>query len=366
MPRGSKKIQVERRKRGLTQKKLAEYAGVSRRVLQKAEQGLHDVSDSILHLLADELELAYEDVIASDEEERGAGKARSPDPDDAFQVWPWSLSDFIHGTAVPSPGAFCRSAEDATRAIQAMRENWTTHLERTSYLSDSDVFAEGNDQINREYQRYEERYAAIWKANPHTILYSTVGEDKSGLCVVLPVTREAYRAMRKGERSFMEIEASDVLRESQYLILDSAAEIRCDGELHWNQVTNSLSFTLFYLISLLSENPVASSFRMLGFGASQTNLERLSGIGFSPCGVEMPRFKYQVCEFGLDASEHSEDALKRSLTTLHYANLFKIFSLTEASLSEKQRMIRRALRLYQRTAKRYADRRGGNQDGSAA
>ena len=364
MPRANSEfIRQQREEMQLTQEKLAEEAGIGVRTVQVAESGKDkNSSNRTLRSIARGLGVEYEEVLYARDR---VGDVLGNESD-AFQIWPWSLSDFIRGEAGPGSKAFCSSPEDARFAIKSMRDSWSEHLGRSEGLVDSKGFSKANEQLNHDYQRYEERYLAIWKAHPKTILFSMVEQERSGVCVVLPLTQKAYASIREGESSFMDITVADVLPESQYLILDSAVEIPCVANPHWLQVTNSLSFSLFYLIASLSKNPVAANFRMLGFGASPINLERLGGIGFSPCNVEMPDYKYQICEFGLESEEHSEETLKRSLTTLHYANLFKVFSLTDASLNEKRRMIRRALRLYQRTAKKYADRHGLSQDGSAA
>lgn len=367
MPRArSAFIRQRREELRLTQLDLALEAGVGVRTIQLAESGEdRNSSNRTLRAIAEILRVDYEEVLYVEGDAHGVGDL--PDADrDAFQAWPWSLSDFIAGRAAPETHGFCRSFEDAKFAIRSMRDSWSKHLERCKSHHDNNEFAQADEKLSREYIQYESRYLRIWQANPNTILFSTIEQERSGICVVLPVTKKAYTGIRDGSLSFMEIESTDILQESQFLILDSAVEIPCANNRQFYRVTNSLSFALFYQIALLSENPVESSFRMVGFGASPINLERLGGIGFSPCGVEMPDYGFQVCEFALESDEQTEETFKRSLTTLHYANLFKIFSLTSASLNEKRRMIRKALRLYQRTAKTYARRTSRGQDDSVA
>ncbi|MCB9924530.1 MAG: helix-turn-helix transcriptional regulator [Planctomycetaceae bacterium] len=364
MPRANSKFIREQRKRlGMSQLELSVQAEVAPRTVQFAESGEdRNLSNRTLRAIASVFGVEYEDVVYLEGDGQINGEF-SGDKRDAFQDWPWSLSDFIQGTAGPDQHAFCQSNTDARAAIQSMRQSWKEHLDRSEEAGDQSDFAKADEQLNREYAQYEERYLSIWRANQNAILFSTIDQTRSGVCVVLPVTKTAYADVRWGKASFMDIEATAVVPQSQYLILDSAVEIPCDNSSKWYEVTNSLSFALFYQIALLSKNPVATGFRMLGFGASPTNLARLGGIGFSPCGVEMPEYGFQVCEFGLESDKQSIDGAKRALTTLHYANMFKIFSLTSVTLGEKQRMIRRALRLYQRIAKKYANT---DQDHSAA
>lgn len=367
MPRARSDFICQRRQElRLTQLDLALRADVAPRTLQRAESGKDENSShGTLRAIARILDVDYEEVLYS-EDGTDTNRRLEAAERDAFHAWPWSLSDFISGEATPDPNAFCRSVDDTKLAIRSMRDSWSKHLERTQSLGEVNEFSQADEKLSREYERYEHRYLKIWQTNPNTIVFATDSQERVGCCVVLPVSKPAYDDIRNGTRSFMEINASDVLHESQYLILDSAVELRCTSKPQLFDSSYSLSFALFYQIALLSENPVAESFRMVGFGASPINLERLAGIGFSPCGIKMPDFDFQVCEFSIEDDEQSEETFKRSLTTLHYANLFKIFSLTSVSISEKRKMISKALRLYQRTAKSHASRICRDQDGSAA
>ena len=229
-----------------------------------------------------------------------------------------------------------------------MRSSWTYHLKRGESVED-ERFKQADDQLNEQFLDYEKRYLEIWRKNPNSILFSTMGKQRSGVCVVLPVTEKAYHKFRNGEISFMQIYADDIVPHSQYLILDSAVEIPCDADAKWYRLTDSLSFILFFQIALLSTDTVDSTFRMGAFGASPINLDRLSNIGFSRCGVEMPDYGFEVCEFAGESIYQTRDEHERATATTHLASMFKRLSLRNA----KRFAIKRSLKMYSSYAKNY-------------
>ena len=272
--------------------------------------------------------------------------------DDAFERWPGSLWNFVKGSVTPSAQAHCRSLDDVRFATNAMRREWDRHLRRAGDLAEDDVALRAHRRLNELGDAYDRRYEAIWHANPGTILFSTAGEHRAGMCFVHPVTDEAYESLSRGEISFMDIGADAILPQSQNLVLDSAVEIPCNQPTPWHRVVDSLSFALFYQIAALSIDPTAPTFRMLGFGASPINLRRLEDIGFVQRGMTMPQYDYCLCEFSTaGGGPRGEDAFKRAATTGHFAGLFRKFQLPSAE-DAKRMMIRRALKLYGPAARR--------------
>nr|WP_286177727.1 helix-turn-helix transcriptional regulator [Rhodopirellula sp. JC639] len=305
-------IQQRRRELGMTQSQLAEEAELSLRTIQIVEKGRSSVRPETIHRIGDALGLTDDQL-------------RDDTSKDAFDSWPWSLSKFIQGDPTLSEHAHCRGLEDARAAVRKMRASWGEHLKRSESPADGDGFAIADQKLDDEYPRYEQRYLEIWKTNPNCILYSTAGTQRCGVTIVLPVTDRAYDELRQGKCTFMDVEASDVLPESQNLILDSAVELHGSHAQPWYGVTDSVSFTLFFQMALLSIDPTADGFRMLGFAASPINLKRLCGTGFSPCGVHMPEYGYEICEFSTGVGGQSNETYKRSATATHYVNLFKQF-----------------------------------------
>ena len=341
--KGNPQIASWRDQEGWTQVELAVRADVSRRALQKAETGTESVSKQTLRNIADALGREFREVVHPTDVQSS----------DAFSRWPWSLHEFVRNRISLSTHALGRDADDIRLAVRQMRRDWRDHLEYASQLGDISAATKASERLDEASADYERRYIGIWKRNPSSIMFATAADVRTGLSVVLPVTDEAYARLKKGEISFMDISASDVLSQSQNLILDSAVELRTDAPSPWYRVTDSLSFSIFFQIATQSIDPAANNFRMLGFGGSPLNLKRLHDIGFVEYGVMMPRYDYVMCEFG-GGERHAvrgndsqdPDRMQRAATTSHYAGLFKRFNLSNAKLSMKRSVIRRMLKIY--------------------
>ena len=351
MPRGSYLIQVRRENLGMTQVDLAVDADLSRGVIQKAERGVKCLRSGTLQKIAESLGLDLVDVIHPDD-------VGSPD---AFSRWPWSLSEFMEPKIVPPEHAYCRDASDADFAARSMRQMWTEHLARCGDAETDQGFQQADEKLNAETEAYCQRYVSTWKANPNTILFATSGEQRTGVCVVLPVTDKAFLSLRNGEISFMDVGPDDILPQSQNLVIDSAVELNPDQPVPWFRVVGSLKFALFYQIAALSIDAKASSFRMVSFTASETNTRRLRNMGFLKTKVVMPQYDYTICEFSMDPGKINDgcdhaDVLPRSTTTGHYASLYQKFTLSKLRIQARRNVIGRSAQLYGRIAKRQSER----------
>jgi len=343
MPRGSCRIKELRTERGLSQLQLAVKADVSQRTVQFAEAGRKQMKKSVLEAIADALEVQYEEII--DESE------------DAFLQWPWGLSRFVRTRCFPDDVAFCTQEADAITAIRKMRDSWQAHLESTGSDRATTVYGRADQLLDHEYDNYEARYLAIWKKNPNTLFFGVCDGLPTGVTVVLPVTDAAYKRMRDGSCSFMDITEADILPNSQNLILDSAVEFGESAKRRWYQVTDALSFAVFHQISRLSQSPNSRSFRVLSFGASPTNLERLETIGLVPNGIEMPKFKYSIVELTGDNSDLDIDRYNKQATWTHYLNLWRRMLPERTTLRLKRRLLMTILASYKGLLNRFDQRR---------
>lgn len=339
MPRGSCRIKEIRNSLGLSQLALAMRADISQRTVQFAESGTKQMKKSVLEAIAVALEVRYEEV--SDESE------------DAFLEWPWRLSKFVRTRCFPEDAAFCSSEVDAIAAIRRMRDSWQTHLESTQSDRATSIFGKADQLLDREYALYEDRYLAIWKKNRRTFLFGVTEGRPSGITVVLPVSDPAYNRLRDGSCSFMDIRDDDILPESQNLILDSAVEFGESLNRRWYQVTDALSFAVFHQIASLSQAPGVGSIRVLSFGASPTNLDRLATIGLVPNGKGMPKFLYSICELTGDNSDLDVDTYNKHATATHFMNLWKRMLPGGATLKLKRRLLLTALASYRALLNRY-------------
>ncbi|TWU26904.1 anaerobic benzoate catabolism transcriptional regulator [Novipirellula galeiformis] len=340
MPKGSIKISQTRKELGLSQLELAVQAGIAVRTLQFAEAGKQRLSAKMLRRIAEALDLPYEEVIQE-----------SAPTDDQFDAWPWSLSQFIQSKTVPSQQAFCEDDEDVRNVIQRMRESWGVHLECSAPSNYDEIFRAGNQKLNEQYFRYEDRYLSLWQRHPQTLIVSASEGVRNGASVVLPVTDSAYEQLRDGEISFMDIGPDDILDESQNLVLDTAVEFSETRGPAWYKVTDSLSYAVFCQIAMLAKDPLAEDFRMLSFGASSTNMRRQKSIGFLYSTKVMPEYDFPICEFAQEYDGGSDETYTRVSTTTHYAHLFHRVVGSQFRSATRRRVIARTLSAFQRVVK---------------
>ncbi len=307
-------------------------ADVGIRTIQFAEGGKREVTRGTLEAIAFALNLDYEDVI------EGGNR-------DAFLEAPWGLFKFVQRRLRLSDLAFCRQEDDALVAIGQMRDSWRTHLHAPSSEDEREIFLKADRILNEHYDSYEQRYLSIWKQNPGTFVFSVSQRERTGMSVILPVTDSAYERLRTGEISFMDISASDILGTSQNLVVDSAVEFSNCTALPWYRITESLSFAVFSQMTMLASNPGARDFRMLSFGASPANIERLKSTGFVFNGRTMPVFEFPVCEFTGNNNDLTEDTYERTSTVSHILHLLNRRIDSNSSVESKRRMVIRYLKL---------------------
>ena len=338
----------------LTQDELAGDCMVSKRTIQLIERDPHhQVKPRTLDHLIIALRSTSDELVRRDPPPIFDTEGRPlTSSEDHLLAWPSSLFGFVRRAVTPDRRCFCEDMDDARVAVAEMRRGWGEHLNRFADARKGDRLFDADRRLNKDYPGYERRYLDIWRANPRSILFSTLGDTRTGLSFVLPVRDEAYEAMRGGRRHFMEITADDILPESQNLILDSLVELPDAPKISWYQVTSSLSFTLFFQLAVLSIDPVSPSFRMLGFGASPMNARRLESVAFRKVGTRMPAFDFPLYEFGIDLSGRDDDAATRVMTSTYLAKLLRT-NLEGRSDGFKAMVIRRALAAFRPIAKRH-------------
>ncbi len=341
MPRGSQNIRRRRLAQGLSQLDLSLQIKVSVRTIQFAESGTVSISARMMEKIAEGLGLSYSEACLHVDVTE----------DDQFARLPWSLSRFIQQKASPGWHAFCHDSDSLLTVVQLMRDNWKLHLVDDGTEEAIEIFERGDRLLDERLTFYQDRYLSIWRENPECFQLATCDGVCSGLAIVLPVTDDAYRRFRHGEISFMDIAADDILPESQNLILDSATDFPGSGKIPWSRITDSLAYAVFCRIATLSKDPAADDFRMLSFGASRLNLNRLISLGFEDCRMEMPDFKFPVCEFSLDKCVESDGKYANASTTTLFARLIRPLNMTSAKSAITKRVVRAGLKALQRTIK---------------
>ncbi|MCC9601182.1 helix-turn-helix domain-containing protein [Stieleria sp. JC731] len=326
---------------GLTRQDVANAAGVSVSFVDAVESGQVTSEFASLENLGGILGLQINEMVA-------AGEGIRP-TDSAFANWPWSLSGYIQSHLLPIQDAYCVSENDARNSIAKMRDSWEVHLQNAS--EDVAEFRIADRLLDKERERYIDRYLGVWRKNDEAVLHATVDERRVGLSVVLPVTDRAYEALRSGKISFMDIGHEDILPESQNIVLDSAVEFPLDDQIPAKRVANAISFAVFYQIAVLSVDPSADDFRLISFAASSTNIQRLAAIGFVDQEIQMPDYGYQICEFLANNADLSHNVRERSESLSFFAGMFRRWVAGDRAVRRKRRMILGAISIFQKIVK---------------
>ncbi len=338
MPRANHKLKERRLSLGLKQSELAARAKVSLRTVGLVENG-KNVKPATLEAIANSLRLTVDEIV--DEAE-----------DDAFAE-PGSILRYVAKFVQPEPMTFCASQFEAGEAIEMMQKYWQEHLARCESYPDADAYRIGcKTLIDKGFEIYRRRYLSIWNRNRSTLCFASRNRERIGVSVIIPVSDEAYENVLTGSWSFMDVTSEHVCDRSQNLIIDSGVEFadRKNGNRRkwsWYNLTDSLRFAVFYQLAVLSHDAAASDFRVISFGASPLNAERLEHNGFSNCNVDMPEFGFPVYEFSNCHDEDSREAHVRRTIASHCVQLFKQLMPSDLGGRAKRQLVRRALRAYQ-------------------
>lgn len=334
MPRCNENLKKLRKLANWTQGQLAGFAIVGIRTVQKAEAG-EEVNQETVDALAEVLGCSADAITRVDQDL------------DAISEGPWTIYRYLQSFVQPHPLAYCHSSKDAHAAILAMRESFSEHLNRCEPAALCSTGQLGFQRLQQLGVRpYCDRYLRIWESNKDTLLFAVRGQKRVGVSVVLPVTDAAYERFRSGDCTFMDLDSSCICESSQNLIVDSGVEFGGVDRRAWYEVTDSLRFAVFFQIAWLSRNPVASDFRILSFGASQLNTQRLEANGFQQCGT-MPVFGYPLLEFSGPPADEVPAGVNKEATA-QFVGWFKRLLPTHAITSVKQQALRQSLRIYQR------------------
>jgi hypothetical protein len=168
--------------------------------------------------------------------------------------------------------------------------------------------------------------------------------------VILPVADEPYEQLLSGKITFLDITAEHLRRRSQSLVIDSYVEFATQRKGPWYNFTDALRFVVFYQIASLSLDTMADGFRMVSFGASPLNAERLAANGFRKLPAVMPDFKFPIYEFAAQSTDEIE--IERR-TFAHYARFYQEKSVSDGGPALRQNLMRRYLHAYQLLLDRY-------------
>lgn len=332
-----------RKRQGLTQQQAADLAMISRRQVQKIERG-DSVGTTSRHALAEALGIPSSERLSGSGRIEFTSVSRSITNSDALLDPPSRLEPSLPGVH-DGPEFECRmSAAEVEFSIRRMRRSWLRHLERSVGESTDakNVQFVADQRLNENVEAYVARYMDLWRHMPDVIQISRVRGQKTGISVVLPLSVYAYRELRAGQKSFMEIGVEDLEQGSGCLVIDSLVEFDDAPRRKWFDVTSSLRDAIIWQVILLAGQPLPDDLRILSFGASSSNASRLKASGFIDTGEPMKDFGYALYEFARDNSDLDE-IHSRCESGMYFANLLGSVLSESAVIGAGIRMKRAAI-----------------------
>lgn len=139
-----------------------------------------------------------------------------------------------------------------------------------------------------------------WHAwNPLLVRFAMGPKYPVGCTAVLPLTPEAYQAVRNGERASYECGPDDFILPSQHLLVEIVSERVATQRVEACNATVPLMASLHLQLSHLSAihtQQRGTTIHLLSFAATPLAYRRLRKQGFKPTGSVMPRSGVKIME----------------------------------------------------------------------
>jgi len=307
-----KLIRAARQKMGLSQTEVARLADVSRRTVQNAESGKSGVKTSSLRAIGDAVQLDFHDDGAPIEETPVSNVA-------SFGYWPFRMFKFVSARISTGQQAFCDNEDEFRDALETLWQNFQKGLaEFCPYKAAR--FLEHHPKFCSK-EGYLARYLGIWRAAPQCFSFSSIGQQKTGVSIVLPVAETTYRQFVLGERSNFAIEGDEVLSRSSNVIYESICPFPDHGaRLH--SLGDSLAFVAINHLSAVLPYVRTNGCSIASFGAHSENIRKIRSAGLKATGTQVSGIKFPIWQVtNQQDAGLSEDQEVRSSTTLHFLSL---------------------------------------------
>ncbi|WP_152054220.1 hypothetical protein [Tautonia marina] len=219
-------------------------------------------------------------------------------------------------------GTLCRDEKDVATAVAMIFATVGRHVTRDAALADAEAITAAEAIIGLSRDAYLERAVAWWRKAHWSMAFAVVNRQRVGCSCVLPLTDDAYAAVRAGRQLDYELTADDLAVPSRSFLLEAEAE-RSDAD--YPQIrkrTGRQLHTLLLQVARLSlpESPVpylGCPIRILSFAGTPVNRARLLKLGFRPTGNRLPVHNLEILELddqGTSFTSLAIEGLRRRIT----------------------------------------------------
>lgn len=193
----------------------------------------------------------------------------------------------------------CRSEAEVSHSVEMCFGTVGQHLASSKGGGEP---AEGPIALAERQMRiplgdYRRRALSWWKFQDRTILFATVDRVRVGCSIVLPVTRDAFERILRGELIPYDCTPDQLQYPSNFLVIESLAD-RCDHDCRAPiRKTAQQVRTLFYQVACLSPRPGLPgdpASQIIAFAGTPETQERLRRFGFARTGNRLPQLGLDI------------------------------------------------------------------------
>ena len=319
-----RQIRAARQRMGLSQIEVARLADVSRRTVQNAESGDSRVKASSLRAIGDAVHLDFHDDGTLIEEASVSNVA-------SFGYWPFRMFKFVSARISAGQQAFCDNEDEFRDALETLWQNFQAGL--ADFCPHKAARLQEHHPSFCSKKGYVARYLGIWRTAPQCFSFSSIGQQKTGVSIVLPVGERTYQQFVSGNRSNFGIGGDEILPSSPNVIYESICPFPDHGA-RSHSLGDSLAFVAINHLSAVLPYVRTHGCSIASFGAHSANINKLRSAGLKPIGTEIPGLKFPIWQV---SNQHdadlSEDQDIRSSTTLHFLSLRQRANKLRAKLS---------------------------------
>jgi transcriptional regulator with XRE-family HTH domain len=304
-------IRVARKKMGLSQLEVACLADVSRRTVQNAESGKSGIKMSSLRAIGDAVHLDFHNGGMPVQETSVSNVA-------SFGYWPFRLFKFASSRISSGQQAFCQSEREFLDALEILWQNFETGLASFSPHKSARLL-KTHPQFCRK-AGYIDRYLGIWRAAPQCFSFSTIGQQKTGVSIVLPVAETTYAQFVSGQRSNFDIGGDEVQSTSPKVIYESICPFP-DWGTRSHALSDSLAFIAINHLSMVLPYVRVFGCDVASFGAHSENIKKLQSAGMRKVGTEIPGLEFPIWHVSNQENPDFSDEDIHSSTVFHFLSL---------------------------------------------
>ena len=193
---------------------------------------------------------------------------------------------------IRDPAVECVKESDVREAIRWMFVFCGRALRSDNHaLSPRDAESAASKHFHISLDEYQDRGMSWWHFDRWTVVFARGRRSLTGMSIVLPLREHVYQEMRAGRRMGFDVAPDELVRPSNFVLIEGAAERPTDIPSESDDVTKFTLNATLTQVAALSHAPghdTDQTLNSLSFGPTPRSTYRLRGAGYKPLGTHMP------------------------------------------------------------------------------